>query len=462
MIIYMTSIILTITPNDILTINDIKLSAEIAGLQTVLCSSTVLDVYNIENNSKDVLDSWVLQYSNNEFITYVWKEHCKKPKLIMNDTPIFSPVQYDTEIDTSVNARRSLNPSFFNMAQITSIYNIPPHTDNNIVVGVISFGGGLYGTLSNNGTFTNGDVQQYWLDIGIPSINHAKVIIHCVDGATNNPNLNDGGATLENTIDVQIIGSTCKSSKLIIILYIFPYSWTFFSAFHYMYNMYINVNGAIYKPNILSCSWGISEIYVSNFELYITNALFKRITDNNINITAASGDYGSSDNVPFPGVYVNFPSSSPYVTAVGGTSLISPNYIYDTSTIETAWINGGGGISDKFLKPSYQININTIGRSTPDIAACSDPNTGIVFRINGLYYIIGGTSVASPLISGFLAAINFKKFINPILYTIPNTSFHDIVTGTNGDYNANIGYDNCTGLGSIDATVLQQNLNLTL
>lgn len=451
----MSSLILIITPNDEISINDIKMSAELAGLNTYECSSNIVDVYSLDNNSKTILELWISQFSENSFISYTFNTHCKKPKIIINTENEISLNQDYMQRD--IHTLRN-NPSYFNMSQITSIYNIPINTDKNIVIGVISFGGGLYGTLSENGTLINGDVQQYWSNIGIPDINHPKVIVHCVNNTTNNPNTFDGGATIENTIDVQIIGATCKSSKLTIILYIFPYSWTFYSAFHYMYNMYITINGAIYKPSILSCSWGISEIYVSNYELYHTNNLFKKITDNNVNITAASGDFGSSDNVPFPGVYVNFPSSSPYVTAVGGTSLTCPNYTYDTYTIESTWANGGGGISQKFIKPDYQLNINTIGRSTPDISSCSDPNTGIVFQINNLYYIIGGTSVASPLIAGFLAAVNFKKFINPILYTIPNTSFHDILNGSNGDYNANLGYDNCTGLGSIDGTILHQNL----
>lgn len=457
----MTSVILTITPNDIVNIEDIKLSAEIAGLNTHRCSDNVLDIYSLENNSRLILENWILQYNDNQNISYIFNEHGKKPKCVISSIRVSSPIQNDLSIDNTVIARRSITPSYFNMAQITSIYNIPQSINKNVVVGVISFGGGLYGNLNQNGIFTNGDVQNYWSEIGIPTINHPKVVVHLVDGTTNNPNVDDGGATIENTIDVQIIGATCKSSKSTIILYIFPYSWNFFLAFHYMYNMYINVAGSILKPNIISCSWGISEIYLSNFELYITNNLFKRITSNKINITAASGDYGSGDNVPLPGVYVNFPSSSPNVTAVGGTSLICPNSVYDSSTVETAWTNGGGGISAKFLKPSYQQNINSIGRSTPDIASCSDPATGIVFRINNQYYIIGGTSVASPLIAGFLAAINYKKFINPILYTISNTpSFHDITSGSNGAYNAGVGYDNCTGFGSINATILGQNLNL--
>jgi subtilase family serine protease len=455
---YMTSIIITILPNNSITMTDIIFSAQKSGLNTSIVSSYILDVYSINSNSKAILENWILQYSQNQSISYTYNDHLKKPKIIINDSQFLSPIQLNIIKDVNPN-ENIRGVSYFNMSQIVSIYNIPPHTNQNVVVGVVSFGGGLYGSLARNGTLTNGDIQAYWSAIGIPIVNHPKVIVVCVDGAKNTPNLYDGGATIENTIDVQIIGSTCKSSKLTIILYLFPYNSTFYRAFLFMYTTYINVSGAIYKPTIISCSWGIPEIYVSNTELNNTNNLLNIMTNNNINICAASGDGGSSDGVFLPGAYVDFPSSSPYVTAVGGTSLICPNYVYNSSTIETAWSYGGGGISSKFAKPSYQTNINTIGRSTPDLASCSDPNTGIVFRINNLYYIIGGTSVASPLIAGFLAAVNFKKFINPIIYKIPNTSFNDILTGTNGAYSCRIGYDNCTGLGSIKANVLYPNLS---
>lgn len=459
----MTSIILTIIPNDAITMNDIIISAQNSGFNTFSVSKILLDVYSLNSDSKAILESWVSQYSTNENISYTFNSHLKKTRMIMNDSQFLSPIQQNiiNDINTKPDSNVTVKaPSYFNMSQIASIYNIPQPTNKNVVVGVVSFGGGLYGTLAKNGTLTNGDVQAYWSAIGIPTINHPKVIVIGVNGAKNNPSFYDGGATIENTIDVQIIGSTCKSSKLTIILYLFPYFSTFYTAFLFMFTTYINVNGAIYKPTIISCSWGIPEIYVSNTELNDTNKLFNIMTNNNINICAASGDGGSSDGVFIPGAYVDFPSSSPYVTAVGGTSLVCPNYVYNSSTIETAWSYGGGGISIKFAKPSYQTNINTIGRSTPDLASCSDPNTGIVFIINKLYYVIGGTSVASPLIAGFLATINFKKFINPIIYKVPNTSFHDILSGSNGAYSCRVGYDNCTGLGSMNAGVLNPNLSI--
>ena len=94
-------------------------------------------------------------------------------------------------------------------------------------------------------------------------------------------------------------------------------------------------------------------------------------------------------------------------------------------------------------------------RMTPDIASLSDPSTGVLFRVNGQLMVIGGTSVAAPTIAGFLATILCIQFINPLLYQAPySTCFHDIVRGSNGSYFANIVYDNCTGLGSINGQAL--------
>ena len=68
---------------------------------------------------------------------------------------------------------------------------------------------------------------------------------------------------------------------------------------------------------------------------------------------------------------------------------------------------------------------------TPDIASLADPNTGVLFIVNGQYMVIGGTSVAAPTVAGFLAAIRCTQFVNPLLYRAPYTTcFHDIVRGS--------------------------------
>jgi uncharacterized protein YjdB len=320
----------------------------------------------------------------------------------------------------------------------------------------MSFGGGLYGSVDSQGVLTNGDVQAYWTSIGIAPANHPKVIVIGINGATNQPNVNDGGLTMENTLDVETLGGACPSANLTIILYISPNSLGQFAPLlQYMYSTNVSVGGVNYKPNLISCSWGAAEIYFTSSQLYAINDILSTMTSAGINICAATGDYGSNNGVGGTGNYVDFPSSNPYVTAVGGTSLVCPNNVYDNQTVETAWSSGGGGISEVFSKPSYQNALPGTNRMTPDIASLADPNTGVLFTINGRSYIIGGTSVAAPIIAGFLAAIRFTKFVNPLLYQAPYSScFHDIIRGSNGSYSATIIYDNCTGLGSINGQTL--------
>jgi kumamolisin len=275
-----------------------------------------------------------------------------------------------------------------------------------------------------------------------------KVIIKTIDGASNLPNINDGGSTMENTIDVVSIGASCPTSNLTIVLFIAPNS---LAEFPKILNAIIN--DTTYNPNVISISWGAPEIYFDTPTLNSVNNILKIANNRNINITAATGDYGSNDGVGGNGSYCDFPSSSPFVTACGGTNLRCPNKIYDTLTIETSWSSGGGGVSAIFAKPSYQNNLSGSKRNIPDIAMNADPNTGILYKINGQYYVIGGTSVVSPTFAGFLVAANINFFVNPIIYT-NNLAFNDILTGSNGNYKAKSGYDNCTGMGSIKGNIL--------
>jgi uncharacterized protein YjdB len=317
----------------------------------------------------------------------------------------------------------------------------------------------FYGSVDSNGVLTNGDVQSYWTSIGISSGNHPRVIVKTIDGATNSPNINDGGSTIENTLDVETIGGACPSSNLTIILYIGPNTLNeMYNLFNYMINTTITVNGVNYKPTILSCSWGAPEIYFSNSLITNISGLLKTATENGINICSATGDNGSNDGVGGSGNYTDFPSSSPYVTAVGGTSLVCPNNVYDNSTSETAWSSGGGAVSSVFSKPSYQTSITASGRSIPDLAADADPYTGVLYTVNGNSYIYGGTSVAAPIIAGFLASINCTIFINPLIYQLDSSYFHDIRSGSNGGFSAGTGYDNCTGIGSINGSNLKNAL----
>lgn len=339
------------------------------------------------------------------------------------------------------------NRPWFYGNEIASIYGFPaPDMSRNVTVGVISFGGGLYGNVDSNGLHTNGDVQAYWTKCGIDTQKQPKVFVVPLFGATNAV---DDSGTDENTLDIEMIGCACPSPNLTIILYLAPNSISnFLPLFQYAITTPVNENSI---PTILSVSWAASELY----DYGSTEDLIKSAADKGINIFVASGDYGSTDasgNVST----CNYPSSSPNVISCGGTNLVCPSLKYDKSTKETTWSGSGGGISKKYSKPSYQSELTGNFRRIPDISLDADPSTGIAVLLNGKYGVYGGTSFVAPLMAGFLAAINVSTFINPLLYSAPKTCFYDILSGSNGTYSAKKGYDDCTGLGSVNGQALSK------
>ncbi len=198
-----------------------------------------------------------------------------------------------------------------------------------------------------------------------------------------------------------------------------------------------------------------------------------------VTVCCSSGDDGSSD-IAKPAdrdghPHVDFPASSPFALACGGTKLLGSGA---TITSEVVWNqrNGGtgGGVSNQFARPAYQAKAKVpkspkgkTGRGVPDVAGDADPSTGYQVRlVGGQRSVIGGTSAVAPLWAGLVALLNQKLaarakppagFLNPLIYGLPTTAaaFHDIVQGNNdieglGKYQAGPGWDACTGLGSPD------------
>jgi pseudomonalisin len=184
--------------------------------------------------------------------------------------------------------------------------------------------------------------------------------------------------------------------------------------------------------------------------------------------SAASGDWGAypcnaNGSQVSNGTYgdtlgVSYPSSSPYVVTVGGTTLTATSS--DAYTSEAAWAYGGGGISSYEALPSWQKSAGLSGsyRQVPDVAFDADGSSGMTFycAAYGGYIGAGGTSLASPLFVGAWSRLesannNGLGFANPGLYAYSGTfPFHDVTTGKNGYYSAGVGYDNATGWGSFD------------
>ncbi len=339
------------------------------------------------------------------------------------------------------NAVSSPSRNWYYANEIKTIYNIPkPNITTKKNVAVVSFGGGLYGNLSMGGELTYSDCHKYWKSIGMTEM--PTIMIKTIGNTTNSPNENDG-ATLENTIDIQQIGACCPSSNLNIILYIAEND---INNFPLVLNTILN--DTIHPPSVISISWGAPEIYFPQDLLTTINNIFATAVSKGINVVVASGDNGSNDGVGGASVNADFPASSPNVVACGGTKLICKNGNYDNKTIETAWSNGGGAASNFFNKPDYQSNINGNYRVVPDISMNAAPSTGVSYNLNNKKYIVGGTSIVAPTMAGFIVASGINKFINNTMY-LSNNCFHDIISGNNGANHAKIGYDACTGLGSI-------------
>jgi subtilase family serine protease len=110
-------------------------------------------------------------------------------------------------------------------------------------------------------------------------------------------------------------------------------------------------------------------------------------------------------------------------------------------------------------RPAFQSTVaGTVGsqRGVPDIAADANPDTGVWTFINSSWYIVGGTSAASPLMAGIAnAAGHFSASTSAELTAIygnyGTADFHDITRGTCGEYqyySTSKGWDFCTGVGS--------------
>jgi subtilase family serine protease len=172
-------------------------------------------------------------------------------------------------------------------------------------------------------------------------------------------------------------------------------------------------------------------------------------------ITASSGDgsYG-----------VEWPAASPFVTAVGGTSLVRSATTRGWS--ESAWSGAGSGCSAYEPQPSWQTSLGLAGctkRVVADVSAVANPNTGVAvydsYGVSG-WLVFGGTSVASPIIASVYAlAGNASSVGDSAASAYANQgSINDVVGGSNGTCttsylcNAVPGYDGPTGLGTPNGT----------
>jgi subtilase family serine protease len=277
------------------------------------------------------------------------------------------------------------------------------------------------------------DLSVYRSTFGLPPCTSASGCFRKVNqsGGTKAPRGNVGWAE-EISLDLDMVSAICPACHILLV----EGTSASFSGLSTAED-----TAAKLGANAISNSYGGSEW--STETSYDTHYNHPGVA-----ITVSSGDNGYG---------VQYPAASPYVTAVGGTSLK-----FDTSTsrgwTETAWSGAGSGCSAYETKPSWQTDAGCSKRTVADVSAVADPYTGVsvydTYGGVGGWLVFGGTSVASPIIASVYALGGNASSVVYGSYPYSHTSsLHDVTTGTNGTCGtylcqAGTGYDGPTGLGT--------------
>jgi uncharacterized protein (TIGR03437 family) len=299
-------------------------------------------------------------------------------------------------------------------------------------------------------------------------------------------------ALVEADIDIEWSGAIAPNASIV-----YAYAQNVYNAEQYLID-----NNLV---QVISSSYGGCELQGSPFN----NMIAQQANAQGMTWVSSSGDTGAafcdSGSVASHGLTVGEPASYPEVTSIGGTTFNEGSGTYWNATNgpnsgsalsyipEMAWndtsmtgslTSSSGGASALFVKPLWQ---NAPGvpadgaRDVPDISLAGSPNhDGYEVSTGGQFHIYGGTSVSTPIFAGMVALLNQALIsngilaqpglgnINPTLYRLARTSpsvFHDVTLGNNlvpcqpGSPNCNNGvmgffagpgYDQVTGLGSVD------------
>ena len=263
--------------------------------------------------------------------------------------------------------------------------------------------------------------------------------------------------------------------------------------------------------NVISQSFGTSEAdFPSHAKLMSLRSAFKNARAHHVTMLASSGDSGATGYNLRSKLFLHhapqWPASDPLVTSVGGTQLHLTDPAGNRTRPDNVWNDtfnkkvtgptpspaaGGGGISNVFARPAFQGAIHAFSghhRAYPDVSLSAAVNGGVlVFAsfagpLNTGYYIVGGTSEASPELAGIVAiadqaAGHSLGFINPVLYQLHqmhSASLIDITRGNNTvrfkqdgtmhtviGFRAKTGFDLASGLGTVNGLLLVRGLSNT-
>ncbi|TVY11020.1 S53 family peptidase [Paenibacillus cremeus] len=335
----------------------------------------------------------------------------------------------------------------FSPAQIKKAYGMDKleakYTGENQTIAIVD----AYGspTIEN-------DLQVFNTQFGLPA---ASLTIAYPQGKPKKP---DAGWALETSLDVEWAHALAPKAKILLVVAKSAALTDLIDAIDYA-----TLNGA----QVVSNSWGGSEF--SSEAMY--DAHFQHA---GVVYVASSGDDGAG---------MSWPASSPHVLSVGGTTLkTGPDGSYVS---ESGWSGSGGGVSAYEARPAYENNWSGIvgtHRGGPDVAWNADPNSGVAVydstQLNGQkgWFQVGGTSFGAPCWAALIALANNGRSSSltsataiASLYTLAgltaspgyNGNYQDIVSGNNGTFNAQAGFDLVTGIGTPQAQALIPALSIS-
>ncbi|HXA67698.1 MAG TPA: protease pro-enzyme activation domain-containing protein [Bryobacteraceae bacterium] len=332
------------------------------------------------------------------------------------------------------------------------------------------------------------DIEQFRSIFNLPA-NDPQTLL--VPGSSNPGNSSKSGDLAESDLDLEWSGAVARDASII-----FVYSSDVMTSVQYAIDQSL--------APVVSVSYGNCEQESARSDIASFQQWAKQANAQGITWLAASGDNGAADcaDAQNPGLSVDLPGSLPEVTSVGGTEFAEGTGTYWSLTNnangasalsyvpETTWndsvadgqpSSSGGGASILFSKPSWQTGPGVPSdnaRHVPDVSLnASADHDGYLVYTGGSRQVYGGTSVPAPSFAGLVALLNQQVSsggvgnINPNMYGLAQSNpaiFHDITTGNNivtipcsrkalnctatpVGYNAGVGYDQATGLGSVDA-----------
>ncbi len=334
------------------------------------------------------------------------------------------------------------------------------------------------------------DIQQFRSMFNLPA-NDPQMVL--VPGSPNPGSNASSGDLSESDLDLEWSGAVARNATII-----FVYSTDVMTSVQYAIDQSL---APVVSVSYGSCEQETDRGEISQFQQWAQEANAQGIT-----WFAASGDDGGADcdDSQNPGLAVDAPGSLPEVTSVGGTQFVEgagaywsatnnvnaasalsyiPESTWNTSVDDQEPSASGGGASILFSKPSWQTAPGVPSdnaRDVPDVSLnASDDHDPYLVYTSGSLEAFGGTSVPTPSFAGLTVLLNQKLGlggvgnINPKLYSLAPSGwdsgmFHDITTGNNivtvacskrdpncgataVGYSAGVGYDQTTGLGSVDA-----------